>query len=197
MHGFSGWSAFEFCNSFFVRENVFEQLFQRLIVKTADNFHQLGEHFIYVIFCRRKVIRQIVFIVFAGADAMHGQLQAIAVKNDQATRKDNIINFKCFSRLFKIIPPMPNNLAGAICQRQGQVLSATFFIAKFFRFDQKISTDGLVSGEIADKYFHKNWRSVISAQFPLAWQFLYPFVVVLFLFSHVSVYAFFPSRFLR
>ena len=77
----------------------------------------------------------------------------IAIGVDQSARENKIIAVKGVNRVFKVVPPLADDVAGAVGERDQGKLAAGLFAPQFFAFDQKGGADGLVGCELTDEDF--------------------------------------------
>jgi hypothetical protein len=84
------------------------------------------------------------------------KLKVVAVDGDQAAREDYVVAVEGVYRVFKIVPPLPGDVAGLVRKRDERELPAGLLISQLLRFDEESRADCLIGGEIADEdFFHR------------------------------------------
>jgi hypothetical protein len=89
---------------------------------------------------------------------MNRQLQVIPLSIDLAADENHIVTVKGFDRLFEVVPPLTDDVAGPVRKRHEDELTARFLLAELLRFDEQRRADRLIRREITDESFHEVMR---------------------------------------
>src|SRR5262249_24697941 len=104
----------------------------------------------------REVIGQAVFVFLAQPHPMDRKLKVVAVNGDQAARENDVVAVERIYRVFKIVPPLANDVARLIRERDQRELAAGLLISQLFRFDEECGAYRLIRREIGDEdLFHR------------------------------------------